>query len=115
MSKAWIYVILTSIFELIWVFGFNTASTWWHWILIVAVILIDFHFLSKACENLPTGTVYAVFAGAGTTGTTLMDAFLFGGHINIGKIVFIGFIVLGVVGLKLADNHAEGKETKGVA
>ncbi|MED4452262.1 DMT family transporter [Metabacillus fastidiosus] len=111
MNKSWLYVILTSIFELIWVFGFNTASVWWHWLIIVFVILIDFHFMSKACENLPTGTVYAIFAGAGTTGAALMDVFFFGGHLNIGKIIFIGIIITGVVGLKLAHNN----ETEGVA
>ena len=75
-NKAWLYVILTCIFEIFWVFGFNTANTWWHWIIILGVIAVDFHFLSKACEHLATGTVYAVFAGAGTVGTFLMDVFL---------------------------------------
>ncbi len=59
------YVGLTSLFELFWIFGFNVANSWWHWIIIVSIIAIDFHFLSKACEKLPTGTVYAIFAGAG--------------------------------------------------
>ncbi|NEU35035.1 QacE family quaternary ammonium compound efflux SMR transporter, partial [bacterium LRH843] len=26
-NKAWLYVILTCIFEIFWVFGFNTANT----------------------------------------------------------------------------------------
>ncbi|CAM4427184.1 hypothetical protein GNQ08_14175 [Paenibacillus macerans] len=61
MNKGWIFVLLTSLFELIWVFGFNVADTWWHWGIIIVVILIDMQFLAKACESLPTGTVYAVF------------------------------------------------------
>ena len=54
-------------------FGFNTANTWWHWIIILE---LSVDFLSKACEHLATGTVYAIFAGAGTVGTFLMDVFL---------------------------------------
>lgn len=114
-NKAWLYVIFTCLFELIWVFGFNSAQTWWHWVLILGVILIDFYFLSKACESLPTGTVYAVFAGAGTVGTFFMDVLLFDVSFSLAKFSLILVIVAGVIGLKLADNKEEEKVTKGVA
>lgn len=114
MKKEWMYVVLTSLFELLWVFGFNVASSWWHWIIIVTIIAIDFHFLSKACENLPTGTVYAIFAGAGAIGTTLMDIFIFEGEFNVIKGLFMIILLLGVIGLKLADNSSkEQVHTKG--
>ncbi|KOP72169.1 ligand-binding protein SH3 [Lysinibacillus sp. FJAT-14745] len=113
MQKDWIYVGLTSLFELFWIFGFNVANSWWHWIIIVTLIAIDFHFLSKACENLPTGTVYATFAGVGTIGTTLMDIFIFDGEFNAIKGIFMFILILGVIGLNLADNpskdHVEEK------
>ncbi|MFF2449507.1 DMT family transporter [Neobacillus sp. NPDC058068] len=110
MNKAWIYVALTCLLELIWVYGFNTAATWWEWAIVLGIIFIDFHFLPKACKSLPTGTVYAVFAGVGTIGTVLMDVFLFGGSFNAGKFLFIAIIVFGVIGLNLADN-SEKKQT----
>ncbi|MGY0694807.1 DMT family transporter [Virgibacillus sp. FSP13] len=110
MNKSWIYVMLTSLFELVWVFILNTASVWWHWAVIVFMVPLDLHFLAKACENLPTGTVYAIFAAAGTIGTALMDVFLFGGHLNVGKILFMAVLVAGVIGLKLSDNE----QTEGV-
>jgi paired small multidrug resistance pump len=110
MNKSWIYVILTSLSELIWIYGFNTASNWWHWAIIIGFILLDLHFLAKACEGLPTGTVYAIFAGFGTVGTFLMDIFIFNEEIRVVKILFIMLIIAGVVGLKLSDDH---KNTKG--
>lgn len=114
MQKEWIYVGLTSLFELFWIFGFNVANSWWHWVIIVSMIALDFHFLSKACENLPTGTVYAIFAGAGAIGTTLMDIFIFDGEFNAIKGIFMLILVSGVIGLKLADSpsaeHEEQKE-----
>ncbi|WP_019420011.1 DMT family transporter [Paenibacillus sp. OSY-SE] len=79
MKKAWIYVFLTCLFELFWVYGFNVATIWWHWAVVGVIIIADFYFLSKGCETLPTGTVYAIFAAAGTVGTALMDIFIFGG------------------------------------
>lgn len=107
MNRAWIYVVLTSLFELFWIFGFNVASTWWHWIIIIPLIIVDFIFLSKATETLPTGTVYAIFAASGTVGTALMDVFLFDGHFSISKGFFIIVIVIGVITLNIADSKVE--------
>lgn len=104
---------IDELFELVWIYGFNVASSWWHWIFIVIFIIIDFHYLTKACELLPTGTVYAIFAGVGTVGTALMDVFFFGGSLGIGKIIFIVILVIGVIGLNLADKIEEEKREKG--
>ncbi|RRJ64952.1 QacE family quaternary ammonium compound efflux SMR transporter [Paenibacillus oralis] len=114
MNKGWIFVILTSLFELFWVFGFNVADTWWHWVIILAVILIDMQFLAKACESLPTGTVYAVFAAAGTVGTALMDILIFDAEFSIAKGLFMGILVIGVIALKLFDNKPASGSAKGV-
>ncbi|MEH7095374.1 DMT family transporter [Neobacillus vireti] len=115
MNKAWFYVGLTCVFEWIWVYGFNTAHTWWQWALVIAVILWDYHILPKACETLPTGTVYAIFAGVGTIGTVLMDVFLFGGNISLGETFFISVIIIGVIGLNLSDNKEDKAAMKGAA
>ena len=113
-ERAWLYVAATSFFELVWIFGFNVASAWWHWIFIVFFIFVDFHFLTKACEWLPTGTVYAIFAGIGTVGVALMDVLFFGQTLSLAKILFIVVIVIGVMGLNIADSLDE-KKAKGVA
>lgn len=110
MNKSWYYVFLTSLFELIWLYGFNVASTWWHWAIILVFVYYDLQFLSKAVKGLPTGTVYAVFAAAGTIGTVLMDAFLFGETITTNKLFFIGVILVGVIGLNLSDSKKEVPE-----
>nr|WP_310172510.1 SMR family transporter [Neobacillus niacini] len=104
MNRSWIYVILTCLSEFLWIYGFHNATTWWHWVFIAGFILLDFQFLAKACENLPTGTVYAIFAGAGTVGTFLMDVFLFDEEVSFLKIFFILLVIGGVVGLKISDN-----------
>ena len=114
MNKGWIYVGLTSFFELVWILGFNIASVWWHWIFIVGFIFVDFYFLTKACEMLPTGTVYAIFAAIGTLGTSLMDVFIFNETINAGKIFFIVILIIGVAGLKMADSLEEQKIQEGM-
>lgn len=110
MNKSWIYVLLTCAGELLWVYGFNMASVWWHWALVILIILLDFYFLAKACEGMPTGTVYAIFAGAGTAGTALMDIYLFGGSFQLAKVLFIFLIAAGVIGLKMADQNEKARK-----
>lgn len=114
MNKAWFYVGLTSFFELVWILGLNMATEWWHWALVVLCIMVDFHFLMKACQGLPTGTVYAVFAGIGTVGTAMLDVFLFGATMTSGKMIFIVILILGVIGLNIADKLEEEKALKGL-
>src|SRR5699024_12691198 len=106
-------VVLLLFFELVWIFGFNFASLLWLWIPIVVFIFIDFHFLTKACEQLPTETVYAIFAAAGTLGTALMDVFLFGEILTFGKIGFMMVLILGVIGLQVAEGMEEKEATEG--
>lgn len=115
MNRSWMYVVLTCCCELLWVYGFNVASTWWHWVIVIGIIAVDFHFLVKACEHLPTGTVYAIFAGAGTVGTALLDVLFFGGSLSIGQVLFMSVLIAGIIGLKLADQASPHEEKKGVA
>lgn len=103
MNKGWLFVALTCVMELVWVYGFHTATAPLHFVLVVAVIAVDFYFLFRACELLPTGTVYAIFAAAGTAGTALMDLLLFGGSLSLAKLGFMALLLAGVVLLKLAD------------
>lgn len=110
MKKSWLYVFLTCSFELLWIYGFNVANNFWHWAIILVIIVIDFIVLSKATENLPTGTVYAIFAAAGTVGTAMMDIYLFGEVLSNEKLLFIGVILIGVISLNLADNKQKTKE-----
>ncbi|WP_188208089.1 DMT family transporter [Alkalibacillus aidingensis] len=110
MNKYWFFVGMTCLLELAWVFGFTTADKWWHWGLVGIVIVVDFLFFSKACEGLPTGTVYAMFAAVGSIGTVLMDVYLFGGSIDFAKLFFIGLLIVGVISLKIADQQIEDGE-----
>lgn len=46
------YVILTCLFELLWIYGFSAAENCFHFLLIAIIILTDFYFLEKACETI---------------------------------------------------------------
>ena len=105
ISKGWTYVVLTCIFERLWIYGFNAAESWPHFILIALIIVADFYFLEKACETIQTGTVYAIFSAVGTVCTALMDTLIFNVEFTVAKGFFIALLIAGVISLKLAENE----------
>ena len=110
ISRGWTYVVLTCIFELLWIYGFNAAESWPHFILIALIIVADFYFLEKACETIQTGTVYAIFSAVGTVCTALMDTLIFNVEFTIAKGFFIALLIAGVISLKLAENEETESE-----
>lgn len=58
-----------------------------------------------ASRTLPVGTVYAVFVGLGTAGTVLSEIVLFNAPVQTGKMVLIGVLLLGVIGLKMLSKE----------
>jgi quaternary ammonium compound-resistance protein SugE len=57
--------------------------------------------LGIAVNSLPVGTAYAVWTGIGTIGTALLGLVLFGEPASAARLVCIGMIAAGIVGLKL--------------
>lgn len=104
INKEWGFVILTCFFELCWILGFSVAKEYWHWIIIITLIIVDFTFLTNACKTIPTGTVYAIFSGVGAVGATIIDMVLFGKEIKMMQLFFVALIIIGVVQLKRTDS-----------
>ncbi|WP_217588598.1 DMT family transporter [Lentibacillus saliphilus] len=98
---AWFYVLLAAIVEVFWVIGLKYSSTFLEWTGTVIVIVLSFYFIIKACETLPSGTVYAVFTGSGAAAIVLIDFILFDADFSWAKIGFIALIVFGVIGIKM--------------
>lgn len=100
--KYWLMVIIAAGFEVGWVIGLKHASSVLEWGLTIICIIVSFGVLIYAGRFIPVGTVYAVFVGLGTVGTVVMDMVLFDAPVRPLVLVFIGTLLLGVIGLKLA-------------
>ncbi|MGX6979581.1 DMT family transporter [Vagococcus elongatus] len=110
MNKYWSKIIIAAIFEVGWVIGLKHSASIFHWLMTFIAIFISFYLLITATQKLPVGTAYAVFVGLGTTGTVLMDTLLFDAPLSLAKVLFIGLLLVGVVGLKmLTDQTKEEK------
>ena len=102
---AWIVLVLAGLFEVGWAVGLKytdgltrplpTALT-------VLAMAVSLALLGLALKTLPLGTAYAVWTGIGTVGTALLGVWLFGEPAAALRLVCIGLIVAGIVGLKLA-------------
>lgn len=107
MTKEWLKVLFASIFELVWVSGLGHAETLFQWVLTGAGVVISFILLTEAAKTLPIGTVYAVFAGIGSVGSIIVGVLFFGEDVNPLKLLFIGTLILGIIGLKLIETPVE--------
>ena len=101
---AWLYVLFAAIVEVFWVIGLRYSDSVLDWTGTTIMITLSFYLIIKACENLPSGTVYAVFTGSGAAAIVLIEFIVFDAEFSLIKILFIGLIIVGVVGIKITDN-----------
>ena len=109
---AWLYVLFAAIVEVFWVIGLRYSDTLLEWTGTVIMIVFSFYFIIKACEQLPAGTVYAVFTGSGAAAIVLIDFIVFDAEFSLVKMFFIALIIIGVVGIKVTTGSG-GDETPG--
>lgn len=103
---AWIYLIAAGLLEIGWAVllkktdGFTrpgpTAAT-------LVLYMASIWLLSLALRSLPTSTGYSVWVGIGAVGTALFGLLFLGESATLLRLVSIALIVLGVIGLRLAE------------
>lgn len=101
----WLYVLFAAIVEVFWVLGLKYSENVLHWAGTIVMIVLSFYFIIKACEQLPSGTVYAVFTGSGAAVIALIDFTLLDAEFSIGKVFCIGIIIIGVIGIKMTTDE----------
>ena len=107
---AWVYLLIAGVFEWGWPVGLKLGiadtGTRWGWIAFAGVCMAaSGALLLMAQRTIPMGTAYAVWTGIGAVGTFVLGIFLFGEPANPTRFLFVGLIVVGIVGLKLASAH----------
>ena len=101
---AWTLLVIAGLLEVAWAVGLKYTEGWtrlWPSVFTLTVMLVDFFILSAAMRSLPVGTAYAVWTGIGAVGTAIAGILLFGEPRDALRLVCIGLIVAGIVGLKL--------------
>ena len=107
MTKHWLYLALAIGFEVCGTLSMKESQGFQslHWAgAMVAFYLLCFVFLAMAVKSIPISAAYAIWSGLGTALVVMAGIFYYQESADPLKLVFIGLIVTGVVGLRLVDN-----------
>ena len=102
---AWGILVLAGLFEVGWAIGLKYTqgfSRLWPSVWTIAAMVVSMWLLAIAMKGLPAGTAYAVWVGVGAVGTVILGIVLLGEPANPARILSVGLIIAGIVGLKLA-------------
>ena len=105
---AWLYLLLAGVFEWGWPVGLKLGVTTtgydFMWLSFAGVAMFaSGYLLLLAQRTIPMGTAYAVWTGIGAVGTFMLGILFFGDAATLARFFFIGLIIIGIVGLKMAS------------
>lgn len=100
----WIYLLIAGVLECLWAIGLKYSDGFtrlWPSLFTAVLIVVSLALLSLAMRTIPVGTAYAVWSGIGASALAIVGILFMqepGGTI---RLLCIGMIIAGVVGLKL--------------
>lgn len=106
MGSAWIVLVIAGIFETGWAIGLKLSDNFtrlWPSLFTVFSMAVSVYLLSWSLRFLPVGTGYAVWTGIGAAGTAILGMALFQESAAAPRLVCLGLIVAGIVGLKVVS------------
>ncbi|MET0332852.1 MAG: quaternary ammonium compound efflux SMR transporter SugE [Rhizobacter sp.] len=101
----WILLLVAGLFEIGWAIGLKYTHGFtrlWPSVGTIGAMVISLGLLGYALRELPVGTAYAVWVGVGAVGTAIFGIVFLGEVASAGRLVSLGLVVAGIVGLKLA-------------
>lgn len=102
---AWIILMLAGLFEVGWAIGLKYTDGFtrlWPTVWTILSMAVSLWLLGLAMKTLPVGTAYGVWVGVGAIGTAILGMVLLAEPANATRLISLGLIVAGIVGLKLA-------------
>ncbi len=103
---AWFYLVVAGLFEVVWAIGLKYTEGWtrlWPGVGTLAAMVVSFWCLSQSLKSIPIGTGYAIWTGIGAVGAAALGILLFGDSASWPRLLCIGLIVCGVIGLKMVS------------
>lgn len=104
---SWLLLVVGGLFEVGFVAMMKLSNSFRvlkYSLLTVLFMIFSFYSLSHALIDIPIGIGYAVWAGIGAVGSVLVGMIFFKESKDWRKVLLIGLIIIGIVGLKLSTN-----------
>lgn len=105
---SWFILVIAGLLETGWAIGLKYTEGFtrlWPSVWTVAAMIVSFWLLALAMKVLPVGTAYGVWVGIGAVGTVILGIVLFNEPVNPMRLISVGLIILGIIGLKLSSAH----------
>ena len=103
-GMAWLALVIAGIFETGWAIGLKYTEGFTRLVpsvLTLIAMAISFVLLAWSLKTLPVGTAYAIWTGIGALGTAMLGIALFNEPATVMRLLCIGLILSGIVGLKV--------------
>ncbi|WIO73689.1 multidrug efflux SMR transporter [Porticoccaceae bacterium LTM1] len=103
---AWFILVLAGLSEIAWAVGLKYTDGFSRpmaSVVTLSFLIVSFVLLGLSLRSLPLGVAYGTWVGIGAVGTAVAGVLLFSESLSIIKLVSLGLITFGIVGLKLAS------------
>ncbi|MBU1294364.1 MAG: quaternary ammonium compound efflux SMR transporter SugE [Gammaproteobacteria bacterium] len=104
---SWFILVIAGLLEVSWAIGLKYTEGFtklWPSIGTILSLIVSFVLLGLAMKTLPVGVAYAVWVGIGLVGTAILGILLFDESAQTLKLISLGLICAGIVGLKLTSS-----------
>lgn len=103
---AWIILLFAGLLEVVWAVGLKYTHGFTRLtpsVITITAIIASMGLLAYAMRDLPAGTAYAIWTGIGAIGTAIFGIIFLGESANMFRLLSLGLIVMGLIGLKLSS------------
>lgn len=107
---AWVILFIAGLCEIGWAVGLKYTDGFtrlWPTVFTGVSLVISMALLGLAVKSLPLGTAYAIWTGIGAVGTVILGIVLFKEPATVARLVCVGLIVSGILGLKFLGAPAQ--------
>jgi quaternary ammonium compound-resistance protein SugE len=107
---AWTFLLIACVFEIVFAIGLKYTEGFSRLLPSVVTVVAgtaSVVILSQSVRALPVGTAYAIWTGIGAVGTVILGRWLFDEPWGVARLVCIGLIISGIIGLRLTSVTAE--------
>ena len=105
-SMPWVMLVVAGLLEVCWAVGLKYTDGFRRPVpslLVILAIIASMLLLAIAARSLPIGTAYAVWVGIGALGAAVLGVVLFNEPLTLGRVVFLGLLLVSIVGLKMTS------------
>jgi len=104
---SWLILLIAGLLEVVWAIGLKYTQGFTRLIpslITVTAMIASVVLLSWAMKSLPVGTAYAIWTGIGAVGAAIAGMVLLGESASPARLLSLGLIVAGIIGLKLSTH-----------